>query len=291
MNLPHVLPLDRAHCIEQVRALPSLPAVVVQLMSLLQQQDVNLDPIAETLSLDQALAAKVLQLANSPFYGMSGRITSIRDGINILGLRPLGTLVLAAVLTVQFDQLHGKALHLDEFWRHSIASAVAARALAESQGLDESSAFTAGLLHDVGLLVLDSLYPIEMAQALQWAVEHDAPHLQAEQALLGVSHAEVGAWLAQHWHFAPEVVEAIAGHHHPSDSAQLSLTDLVHGANTLVHAMDLAGVAHEAVPPLQPGAWGRMASVRQHLPRLLPRIEQEFEQLRAILRPTQEIPA
>ena len=291
MKLPHVLPLDRAHCIEQVRALPSLPAAVVQLMSLLQQQDVNLDPIAETLSLDQALAAKVLQLANSPFYGMSGRITSIRNGINILGLRPLSTLVLAAVLTVQFDQMHGKALHLDEFWSHSIASAVAARALAEAQGLDEASAFTAGLLHDIGLLVLDSLYPIEMAQALEWAVEHDAPHLQAEQALLGVSHAEVGAWLAQHWHFAPEVVAAIAGHHNPPDSAQLNLTDLVHAANALVHALDLAGVAHEAVPPLQPGAWGRMASLRQHLPRLLPRIEQEFEQLRAILRPTQEIPA
>lgn len=291
MNLPNVLPLDRAQCIEQVRALPSLPAAVLQLMSLLQQQDVNLDPIAETLSLDQALAAKVLQLANSPFYGMSGRITSIRNGINILGLRPLSTLVLAAVLTVQFDQMHGKALHLDEFWSHSIASAVAARALAEAQGLDEASAFTAGLLHDVGLLVLDSLYPIEMAQALEWAVEHDAPHLQAEQALLGVSHAEVGAWLAQHWHFAPEVVAAIAGHHSPPDSVQLNLTDLVHGANALVHALDLAGVAHEAVPPLQPGAWGRMAPVRQHLPRLLPRIEQEFEQLRAILRPTQESPA
>ena len=92
MKLPNVMPLYRAHCIDQVRALPSLPAVVVQLMALLQQQDVNLDPIVETLSLDQALVAKVLQLANSPFYGMSGRITSIRDGINILGLRPLGTL-------------------------------------------------------------------------------------------------------------------------------------------------------------------------------------------------------
>ncbi|RUP25326.1 MAG: HDOD domain-containing protein [Curvibacter sp.] len=291
MKLPNVLPLDRAHCIDQVRALPSLPAVVVQLMALLQQQDVNLDPIVETLSLDQALVAKVLQLANSPFYGMSGRITSIRDGINILGLRPLGTLVLAAVLTVQFERMHGKALHLDEFWNHSIACGVAARALAEDKGLDEASAFTAGLLHDVGLLVLDSLYPIEMAQAMQWAAEHDAPHLQAERALLGVSHAEVGAWLAAHWHFPPEVVEAIARHHNPPDSAQLSLTDLVHGANALVHALDLAGVAHEAVPPLQPGVWDRMAPSRQNMPRLLARVEQEFEQLRAILRPPQETSA
>ena len=124
-----------------------------------------------------------------------------------------------------------------------------------------------------------------MAQALQWAVENDAPHLQAEQALLGVSHAEVGAWLAGHWHFAPEVLEAIAHHHNPPDSAQLSLTDLVHGANALVHALDLAGVAHEAVPPLNPGAWSRLAPSRQNLPRLLARVEQEFEQLRAILRP------
>lgn len=291
MSPSSLVPLDREGCIERVRALPSLPAVVMQLMALLQQQDVNLEPIAETLSLDQALAAKVLQLANSPFYGMSGRITSIRDGINILGMRPLSTLVLAAVLTVQFERLHGKALHLDEFWSHSIACAVATRALAAEQGLDEASAFAAGLLHDVGQLVLDSLYPVEMARALQWSVEQDVTSLEAEQSLLGVSHAEVGAWLAQHWRFAPEVVEAIARHHQPGDSAQLSLTDLVHVANAVVHALDLAGVAHESVPPLHPGAWGRLSLSNQRMPELLARIEEEFEQLRAILRPGQEVPA
>jgi HD-like signal output (HDOD) protein len=137
------------------------------------------------------LSARVLQLANSPFYGVSGRVTSIRDGINILGLQ-LGTLVLAAVLTVQFERLHGKALHLDEFWRHAIGCAVAARALADEQGLDEASAFSAGLLHDVGRLVLDSLYPTEMVQAVQWAQQHDREPLEAERALLGLSHDRWG---------------------------------------------------------------------------------------------------
>jgi HD-like signal output (HDOD) protein len=164
---------------------------------------------------------------------------------------------------------------------------VAARALAEEQGLDEASAFSAGLLHDVGLLVLDSLYPIEMVQAVQWAAKHDARNCRPSGPAGGVAR-QVGAWVAQHWHFAAEVAGAIARHHNPPDSAQLSLTDLVHVANALVHALDLAGVADEAVPPLDAGAWARLASSRQHLPRLLARIEQEFEQLRAILAPWQE---
>lgn len=283
--------LDREQLVARVRALPSLPAAVMQLMALLQRQDVRVDEVAATLQLDQALSARVLQLANSPFYGVSGRVASIRDGINILGLRQLGTLVLAALLTVQFERLHGKALHLEEFWRHAIGCAVAARALADEQGLDESAAFTAGLLHDVGRLVLDSLYPAEMEQTMRWAEAQDCEPIEAEHALLGVSHAQVGAWVAQHWHFAPEVAESIARHHSPPPAAQPSLTDVVHVANALVHALDLAGAADEAVPPLDAGAWARLALVPAQVPALLARIEREFEQLRAVLRPGEETPA
>ncbi len=159
---------------------------------LVQKNEVQLDTITNTLSLDQALSVKVLQLANSPFYGLSGRVRSIRDAINILGMRQLSSLVIAAALTLQFEKLHGQSLHMNAFWRHSIGCATAARQLAKRTGLDEQAAFTAGLLHDVGRLVVDSHHPLEAAQAIAWAEASDTPHCDAEYMLLGIDHTELG---------------------------------------------------------------------------------------------------
>jgi len=287
---PQLLTLCRESLARSVSQLPSLPAVVTQLMDLMQRQDVSLEQVSTTLSLDQALSARVLQLANSPFYGVSGRVHSIRDGVSILGLRQLGTLVLAAVLSAQFEHLHGRALRLDEFWRHAIACAVAARALAQSQGMDPAMAFTAGLLHDVGRLVLDQQHPAEMSQAVAWAQAHDLSHEETESELLAVSHSEVGGWVADHWRLPVSVVAAIQGHHQPPASAQLSLTDLVHVANAIAHALDLAGASDEAVPLMNPGSWARLGLRPTDLPPLLQQIEQEFQELRAVLRPSQETP-
>src|SRR5574343_70581 len=117
---PRLLKLDRESLARDIRSLPSLPTVVQELMLLVRQKEVQLEAVSNTLRLDQALSIKVLQLANSPFYGLSGRIGSVRDAINILGMRQLGSLVIAAALTVQFEKLHGKSLHMDSFWRHSI---------------------------------------------------------------------------------------------------------------------------------------------------------------------------
>lgn len=127
---PRLLKLDREALARDVRALPSLPTVVQELMMLVQKNEVQLDTITNTLSLDQALSVKVLHLANSPFYGLSGRVRSIRDAINILGMRQLSSLVIAAALTLQFEKLHGQSLHMNAFWRHSIGCATAARQLA-----------------------------------------------------------------------------------------------------------------------------------------------------------------
>lgn len=282
--------LDREALARDISTLPSLPTVVVQLQALLQQHDAPLDSFANALQLDQALSIKVLQLANSPFYGLSNRIGSVRDAINVLGLRQLSTLVLAAALTVQFEQLHGKALHIDAFWRHSIACAVAARQLARLQGMNEPAAFTAGLLHDVGRLLVDSRHPEDAAKILAWADSEDIPYCDAELALTGIHHAELGRWVCEHWHFAPEITEAIARHHHVGASASVSLADVVHVADALAHALDLAGLESEAVPAIDPLAWRRLALTEQQTAALLRSVEEEFQQLQAVLRPGKETP-
>ncbi|MCZ8096265.1 MAG: HDOD domain-containing protein [Acidovorax sp.] len=289
-SIPTLLTLDREALARDIRALPSLPTVVQELLLLVRQKEVQLEAISNTLRLDQALSIKVLQLANSPFYGLSGRIGSVRDAINILGLRQLGSLVIAAALTVQFEKLHGKSLHMDSFWRHSIGCAAAARQLAVHVGLDSAAAFTAGLLHDVGRLVVDSHYPLEAAEAIAWAEEHDMPHSEAEHTLLGIDHTELGEWVCRHWRFSSDVVEAIAGHHRPPPAGPVSLIDVVHVADAITHALDIAGAATEAVPGVNPMAWARLNLHEDDLPALLASIESEFNDLLAVLRPAKETP-
>ena len=285
---PAPITLDREALARDIRSLPSLPTVVQELMLLVRQKEVQLEAVSNTLRLDQALSIKVLQLANSPFYGLSGRIGSVRDAINILGMRQLSSLVIAAALTVQFEKLHGKSLHMDSFWRHSIGCAAAARQLALHVGLDSAAAFTAGLLHDVGRLVVDSHYPQEAAQAIAWAEQNDMPHCEAERTLLGIDHTELGEWVCRHWRFSSDVVEAIAGHHKPPPAGAVSLIDVVHAADAITHALDIAGAQNEAVPGVNPMAWARLYLAEEDLPALLACIESEFNDLQAVLRPAKE---
>ncbi len=277
------LTLDREALARDIRSLPSLPTVVQELMQLMRQKEVPLEVISNTLRLDQALSIKVLQLANSPFYGLSGRVGSVRDAINILGLRQLGNLVIAAALTMQFEKLHGRSLRMASLWRHSVCCAVASRQLATLAGLDAAAAFTAGLLHDVGRLVVDSHYPEEAAQAIAWAEQNDLSHSEAEQLLLGIDHAELGEWVCRHWRFSSDVVEAIAGHHRPPPAGPVSLIDVVHAADAITHALDIAGAADEAVPCVNPLAWARLNLREDDLPALFASIESEFNDLQSLL--------
>lgn len=278
------LPVDSATLARNLRAMPSLPPVVLDLIHRMQRNE-RVDDIASTLSLDQALSAKVLQLSNSPFYGLSGRVGSISDGVKVLGLNQLSCLVVAATVTLQFAQLHCKSLHLDIFWRHSIACAVAARQLAQQQGIDSASAFTAGLLHDIGRLAADSLYPYEMAQAVAWATDHDQPDCEAEQYILQMCHPELGAEICRNWHFRDDVVDAIAGHHAPDTAPTAPLRDVIHAANAIAHALDVANDPMEAAPAVSHAVWQRLALTSQQLAGLLATIEHEFEELTAVLSP------
>lgn len=281
---PTPLLLDREALARDIHRLPSLPPIVLELMNLVRTES-PLGTLGETLSLDQALSAKVLQLANSPFYGVSGRVASIRDGISILGTSQLTCMVMAAALTLQFEERYGQSLHLDSFWKHSVGCAVAAKHVAMACGLDSAAAFSAGLLHDVGRLVIESHYPQEVAQALAWSETNDLPQCDAEQSLLGICHVEIGGWVSRHWCFAPEIVQAIEHHHWPTDAPVEPLTDVVHIADAITHALDLCGDPMEVVPWINEAAWTRLQLTEDKVHALLGQIEQEFRELAQHLRP------
>ena len=199
-GIPAPLALDREALARDIRSLPSLPTVVQELMRLLRQE-VPIEVISNTLRLDQALSIKVLQLANSPLYGLSGRIGSVRDAINVLGLRQLGGLVIAAALAMHFNKLHGQSLPMNTLWRHSIGCAVASRHLALLAGLDSAAAFTAGLLHDVGFMALpDSILstPVAKLSAPDMALYQRHPVLGGQSFMALDDHQAVAALIRSH---------------------------------------------------------------------------------------------
>src|SRR3989344_4142313 len=147
-----------------VRELPALPAVVLELIQSLGDSEVSAEQLAAKISQDQAIAAKTLRLANSSFYRLPRQVTSIAEATTILGLRTLRSVATAAGLAGGFAHSRCEGFDFDAFWRHSIGTALTAHAIAQRTRQDVDAAFTLGLLHDIGRLVLISAYPAEYAQ-------------------------------------------------------------------------------------------------------------------------------
>lgn len=242
-----------------VHELPALPAVVLELIQSLGDSHVSAEQLAVKISHDQAIAAKTLRLANSSFYGLPRQVTSIAEATAILGLRTLRSVATAAGLAGGFANSRCQGFDFDAFWRHSIATALTARAVAQRTRMDEDAAFTLGLLHDIGRLVLISAYPDDYALAIAYRAAQDCLMHVAERHYFGVDHAEVGAVMAEHWRFAPEIVSAIACHHRPSNTGPQTLTDVVHVADNIAHGLDLSRRDDDMVPLLTLDAWSRLA--------------------------------
>lgn len=254
MSTPDTL-LSDTDLRSSVRALPALAAVVRELLELLGREDVSAETLARCIAHDQAITAKTLRLANSSFYGMPRQVDTVTEAIAVLGMRTVRSVVTAAALTGSFKRSACEGFEFTAFWRHSIATAISAKLLADNAKLDGEAAFTAGLLHDIGQLLLATCHPEACARALRHRTEHDAPLLAAEHAVFGHDHAEAGALLAEHWRFSPLLVDAIRRHHQPTPPAGKSLASLLHVADNIAHALDLAHLESDAVPALDPLAW------------------------------------
>lgn len=251
--------LTKDAILRSVKELPALPAVVLELIQSFGDSHVSAEQLAVKISHDQAIAAKTLRIANSSFYGLPRQVTSIAEATAILGLRTLRSVATSAGLVGAFAKSRCQGFDFDAFWRHSIGTALTCRALARCTRLDEDAAFTLGLVHDIGRLVLVSSYEEEYAQAIAYHSEHDCLMHAAERHHFGVDHAEVGGVIAEHWHFAPEIVNAIACHHRPPSTPARGLSDLVHVADNIAHGLDFSHKEDDMVPLLSLDAWGRLA--------------------------------
>lgn len=220
-----------------VRTLPALPQVVMELVASLNDDNCDIDRVARTIARDPAIAAKTLRLANSSFYGLSRQVHSIDQAVTILGFSAVRNIATTSGLVAGVSAM-GAGTDLRAFWRHSLACAVAARELALLQQTPSAVAYTCGLLHDVGKLLLLTRFAPAYAQLLVNPAYLALPEVDAEQAVLGVQHAQLGALMARQWQLPEDMQEAIA-RHHQLDTGLGSLAHVVGAANVLAHSLEV----------------------------------------------------
>jgi len=200
--------------IKESGKLHTMPGVAVRVLELVQDPEVTLGAVADTVSQDPALVSRILRLVNSPFYGFASSISTISRALVVLGLNKTKYLVLSFSLAAYVDGRDRDDFDYQDYWKRSLTSAVAARMLAELTGFDlREEAFVCGLLQDIGVLVLQQCLPQDYAEVIRLRKTEGLDIGAAEQRVFGVTHAEVGAALAEEWSLPPILVKPTSWHH------------------------------------------------------------------------------
>lgn len=268
--------LTAGQVVDRLKGLPSLPSVVSDLLRSFDDENVDVGSVARQIAQDQALTAKVLRVANSAFYGLQNRVGSIQEAVVVLGFNSVRGMVLGTGISGVFQPERCPGFDLDRYARDSITVGLAARAMAGEAGLNGELAFTTGILHDIGRLVLASCFAERYSPALL-AGGGSSLASAVEREVLGIDHAEVGGLLAETWHFPPVLRDAVRFHHAvpASTSASPTITDLIHVADALAHGFGRDG-ASGVVP--DPQAVSRLGLDEEKMVRVLARVDREMDE-------------
>lgn len=250
---------DIVKLVQGVGGLVTLPDVFIRINQLVEDPDSSIADIARAVSQDPSFTVRLLRVANSPFYGFSSTIDTVAKAVSVIGTSQIRNLALSMSVAKTFAGLPNTLVSMDNFWRHSLYCALTARILAgQARKCDPEAVFTAGLLHDIGELIIFNRLPEQAKEALLLVLDQvdDLPVYQAERQVIGFDHAQVGGELARQWHLPPLLEECIAYHHSIGDAKRHPReTALVHLANILAQMAELDTLNSDDISPIDPHAW------------------------------------
>lgn len=223
--------------VTEIDALPVIPRIFQQIRDELAKPEPSIDRIADSITQDVGLMAKILKLVNSPFFGLPSHIDSMHKAITMLGLETIKALILSTHLFTSYDGHALAGLKLNLLWEHCFRVASIARLIAECDKADKNvivNCRMAGLLHDVGKLILINYFPKRYGQVLEAARKNGGPVCNIERQVFGTTHAEMGAYLMGLWGMSHEVVHAI-GYHHDHRPSDEYIPNVITAANAIDH--------------------------------------------------------
>jgi len=223
-----------------IRNLPSIPIITKRVLDLLDDPMTSTGNISDLINKDQALVARVLTVANSPLYGLPRKVPSIEFAILILGFNQIRQIVLALSMFDTFKNQDSEYWNRREFSEHSFMTAMAAKAIADDLGYAKTSeAFTAGLLHDLGLVVTEKYFNKDFVQICDLVTNKSVSFEQAEREVMDLTHQEIGKILCDRWHLPENLGKAIFFHHNPSENEDnVMLSAIVHLADYTTNSLD-----------------------------------------------------
>jgi len=253
---PAPIAIDPDGVVGKEMELASLPNIFFQISESLKNPRSSAAYVAEVISKDVALAAKLLKMVNSPFYGFAQEIDTLSRAVTIVGTNQLTNLALGLSVISVFEGIPEKFFTLKEFWLHSVACGIVSRLLAAKAGLEgDEKFFVAGLLHDIGRLVMIRNHPVPTTEVLRRAASGRKALVDVETKVWGCNHADIGGRMLKKWGLPDFLANVVGGHHSPGSSPQPREASVISLANFIVHGLDMGESGPTLVPELNANAW------------------------------------
>lgn len=223
--------------------IPPFPKVAMQVMKMLDNPNVQAKELAEVIQYDSAITANLLKTCNAAYFGLSRKVSSLDDALVLLGQDALKDIIIASS-SARFYKGNaggeGYQLEQGDLWKHSVATAIMAKSISRHfMGVDPGTAFTVGLLHDIGKRFLSSFVASDFKKIMDRTYIDGLSFMAAEHEILGMNHAELGSMIMQKWDFPEEMVQAVKSHHDPQALSKDPLTAMIALANTLIISLGI----------------------------------------------------
>jgi len=249
----------------KVQKLPTLPSVANKITSLINDPTCTAIRLAEVINKDQSLTTRVLRLVNSAFYSLSAEVTNVKHGIALLGFKTISQMVISISVFDVFAGKYGEEFDRRGFWKHSIGCGVISKIVAQRVKYPkEDDCFTAGLLHDIGKVVLDQYLHEDMIQVIQRTREKEIYFVDAEQEVLGLNHADIGGQVMKKWNIPIPVLVAVQHHHqvpkerNGSSFSQDLIVDIVRLSDVICKCGNIGYTGDSTNPVLEEELWERL---------------------------------
>lgn len=277
----------RKRILTRVGNVKSVPVSALQAMRLLQDPNSNMGEIVQTIAYDPGLTSNILRMANSSYFGFSGTIASLKEGIVKLGSKSIFNLVASSIANNTLKTaVNGYEMGSEELWEHSIAVAVASENLAALVAPEESNtAFTAGLLHDLGKTVLGNFIDKNIKKQIYDKVENKIAIVDAEREILNIDHAELGGKLLEEWRLPINLVKAVEFHHQPDlcrEDEYSLYPNLVHIADLICIANNIGTTKKPLNVKLSSKSYKKLNITREIIDEVIERTQDSFQNVKDV---------